>query len=98
MLSRLALGASTLHPAPFDLAGPTLGVEVTRGDRKLPIAEVPNLAGGDRVGTGEARLQGRDAAQISTPPGSTADSKAQEPTAQSKNAETAAKSASGYAH
>jgi len=37
------------QPAPFDLAGPNLQVTVTRGDRTLPIAEVPNLAAGDRV-------------------------------------------------
>jgi hypothetical protein len=49
MLGQLALGASGLNAAPFDLAGPTLEVEVTRGERTLPAAEVPNLAGGDRV-------------------------------------------------
>lgn len=36
-------------PAPFDLAGPTVEVEVTRGDSTLPAAQVPNLAPGDRV-------------------------------------------------
>jgi hypothetical protein len=36
-------------PAPFDLSGPTLEVKVTRGDTTLPIAEVPNLAPGDRL-------------------------------------------------
>lgn len=46
----LALAASTAAaPAPFDLAGPTLEVTVTRGERTLPIAEVPNLAEGDRL-------------------------------------------------
>ncbi|HEY2781524.1 MAG TPA: hypothetical protein VGI90_12140 [Steroidobacteraceae bacterium] len=36
-------------PAPFDLAGPTLEVRVTRGSNTLPASEVPNLAPGDRV-------------------------------------------------
>jgi hypothetical protein len=35
--------------APFDLAGPTLEVTVTRGSTTLPAAEVPNLAVGDRI-------------------------------------------------
>ena len=35
--------------APFDLAGPDLEVTVTRGHETLPIAEVPNLAVGDRL-------------------------------------------------
>jgi hypothetical protein len=35
--------------APFDLAGPDLQVTVTRGHQTLPIAEVPNLAVGDRL-------------------------------------------------
>lgn len=36
-------------PAPFDLAGPTLDVQVTRGEQTLPISEVPNLASGDHL-------------------------------------------------
>jgi hypothetical protein len=36
-------------PAPFDLAGPTLDVKVTRGAQTLPISEVPNLAPGDHL-------------------------------------------------
>lgn len=36
-------------PAPFDLPGPGLRVTVTRGGVTLPIAEVPDLAPGDRV-------------------------------------------------
>lgn len=36
-------------PAPFDLAGPTLDVVVTRGSTILPASEVPNLAEGDRI-------------------------------------------------
>src|ERR1700731_1156599 len=31
-------------PAPFDLAGPTLEVKVTRGSNTLPASQVPNLA------------------------------------------------------
>jgi hypothetical protein len=47
LLSMSQLGAAA--PAPFDLAGPNLQVTVTRGERTLPIGEVPNLAAGDRV-------------------------------------------------
>jgi hypothetical protein len=35
--------------APFDLAGPDLQVTVGRGAQTLPIAQVPNLAPGDRL-------------------------------------------------
>ncbi|MDE2450370.1 MAG: hypothetical protein KGO22_15455 [Gammaproteobacteria bacterium] len=35
--------------APFDLAGPNLQVTVGRGQETLPIAQVPNLAAGDRL-------------------------------------------------
>jgi len=35
--------------APFDLAGPDLQVTVGRGQQTLPIAQVPNLATGDRL-------------------------------------------------
>ncbi len=49
----LALLASALpsfaQPTQFDLAGPTLEVRVQRGDRTLPIAQVPSLAEGDRL-------------------------------------------------
>jgi len=34
-------------PAPFDLAGPTLDVKITRGTKTLPAPEVPNLLAGD---------------------------------------------------
>ena len=43
------LGAARADVAPFDLAGPHLQVTVTRAGHTLPIAQVPNLAGGDRV-------------------------------------------------
>jgi hypothetical protein len=49
MLALLVLRATSAHAAPFDLAGPTLEVEVTRGGRALPAAQVPSLAVGDRV-------------------------------------------------
>ncbi len=48
----LALASSVAahaDPAPFDLAGPNLEVKVSRGEQTLPIAEVPNLAAGDRL-------------------------------------------------
>jgi hypothetical protein len=41
--------AACADPAPFDLVGPTLQVEVTRAGATLPAAQVPNLASGDRV-------------------------------------------------
>jgi hypothetical protein len=34
-------------PAPFDLAGPTLDVKITRGTKTLPAPQVPNLLAGD---------------------------------------------------
>ncbi len=49
MLALLAWRATSAAAAPFDLAGPTLEVEVTRNMRTLPIAQVPNLAAGDHV-------------------------------------------------
>ena len=49
MPALLALRATSAAAAPFDLAGPTLEVEVTRGARTLPVAQVPNLAVGDRL-------------------------------------------------
>ncbi|MEW6169178.1 MAG: hypothetical protein AB1651_16005 [Pseudomonadota bacterium] len=36
-------------PAPFDLAGPTLDMVITRGKMMLPASEVPHLAEGDRI-------------------------------------------------
>lgn len=35
--------------AAFDLPGPQVEVRVTRGDKQLPIAQVPNLQEGDRL-------------------------------------------------
>jgi hypothetical protein len=48
-ISLLALGTAHADPAPFDLAGPNIEVEVTRGERTLPAAQVPNLSPGDRL-------------------------------------------------
>src|SRR5579862_4385969 len=47
----LAGGIATAgaDPAVFDLAGPTLEVEVTRNGTTLPAAQVPNLEVGDKV-------------------------------------------------
>lgn len=36
-------------PGTFDLNGPKIEVNVTRGDKTLPITEVPNLAVGDKL-------------------------------------------------
>lgn len=36
-------------PAPFELTGPDLRIEVTRGQQTLPIAQVPSLAEGDKL-------------------------------------------------
>ncbi|MFT3967829.1 MAG: hypothetical protein QM690_18310 [Sphingobium sp.] len=38
------------NAAPFDLSGPILRITVTRGGATLPIAQVPSLAEGDRIG------------------------------------------------
>jgi hypothetical protein len=45
----VAAGARAADPAPFDLAGPIVDVTVTRNGSTLPIAQVPNLAAGDRL-------------------------------------------------
>jgi hypothetical protein len=48
-LASFLAAAAHAAPSPFDLAGPVLEARVTRGAVTLPIAEVPNLAVGDRV-------------------------------------------------
>jgi hypothetical protein len=50
-LSALLLLSATLHadPARFDLVGPKVDVHVTRNNRTLPIAQVPNLLPGDKI-------------------------------------------------
>lgn len=46
----LAAALSALaDAAPFDLSGPKLEVKITRAGKTLPIAQVPNLATGDKV-------------------------------------------------
>ena len=49
LVAFLAAIAAHADPAPFDLAGPNLAVTVTRGQKTLPITQVPNLAPGDRL-------------------------------------------------
>jgi len=49
VIALLVAYAVHAEPAPFDLAGPNLSVTVTRGDKTLPITQVPNLAPGDRL-------------------------------------------------
>lgn len=44
-----AVPSASADPAPFELTGPELRIEVTRGERTLPIARVPSLAAGDKV-------------------------------------------------
>ena len=46
ILSAAVLRADT---APFDLSGPRIDVKVARGEKPLPIAQVPNLQPGDRI-------------------------------------------------
>jgi hypothetical protein len=48
----VALMASSVNaadPAPFDLVGPKLQIEVTHAGQTLPISQTPNLAPGDQV-------------------------------------------------
>ena len=45
----LLVAAAQAGPAPFDLAGPVLDVQITRGAKTLPAPEVPNLLAGDRI-------------------------------------------------
>src|SRR5271154_6339569 len=49
LLAVVIISTATAAPAPFDLAGPTLEINVTRGNVTLPAAQVPNLAPGDKV-------------------------------------------------
>src|SRR5712671_5731127 len=50
-LSALLLLSAALQadPARFDLVGPKVDVHVTRNNRTLPIAQVPNLLPGDKI-------------------------------------------------
>jgi hypothetical protein len=49
ILAIIAAATAQADPAPFDLAGPTLDLKITRGAKTLSAAEVPNLVAGDRV-------------------------------------------------
>jgi len=49
ILAIILAATAQAGPAPFDLAGPTLDVKITRGKQTLPASEVPNLAAGDRI-------------------------------------------------
>src|SRR5579872_472732 len=49
LLALVTTSLAAAGPAPFDLAGPTLEINVTRGSATLPASQVPNLAPGDRV-------------------------------------------------
>ena len=49
LLVLLAAGAAHAGAAPFDLAGPNLDVDVTRGAKTLTISQVPNLLAGDEL-------------------------------------------------
>lgn len=44
-----AASPAAADPAPFELTGPDLTIEVTRGQQTLPIAQVPSLAEGDKL-------------------------------------------------
>jgi hypothetical protein len=61
VLVLLVAVAAHADPAPFDLAGPTIEVEVTRAGTTLPVSRVPNLVAGDRVWM-KADLDARDSA------------------------------------
>src|ERR1700761_9039876 len=49
LLAIFTTSLAAAGPAPFDLAGPTLEINVTRGSTTLPSSQVPNLAPGDKV-------------------------------------------------
>lgn len=52
LLALVCISIAHVHaagPAPFDLTGPTIEVTVARGKTRLPIAEVPHLAVGDKL-------------------------------------------------
>jgi hypothetical protein len=49
ILAIILAATAQAGPAPFDLAGPTLDVRITRGLKTLPASEVPNLLAGDRI-------------------------------------------------
>ena len=48
-LLAISSGPALAAPAPFDLAGPTLEVKVTRAGVTLPISQAPDLSTGDQL-------------------------------------------------
>jgi hypothetical protein len=49
LLAAVLVATAHAGPAPFDLAGPGLEVDVTRGALTLPVTRVPTLSAGDRL-------------------------------------------------
>jgi hypothetical protein len=49
ILAIILAATAQATPQPFDLAGPTLDVKITRGATTLPASEVPNLVAGDKI-------------------------------------------------
>jgi hypothetical protein len=49
LLAVCLTAAAHADPARFDLTGPKIDVRVTRGNRTLPISQVPNLQPGDKL-------------------------------------------------
>ncbi len=49
ILATILAATAQADTAPFDLAGPTLEVNITRGAKTLPLSAVPNLVAGDRL-------------------------------------------------
>ncbi len=49
ILAIILAASAHADPGPFDLAGPTLDVKITRGANTLPASAVPNLVVGDHV-------------------------------------------------
>ena len=49
LLLCLTGGYAAADTAAFDLPGPRIDIRVTRGDKSLPISQVPNLQPGDRL-------------------------------------------------
>jgi hypothetical protein len=49
ILAIILAATAQAAPQPFDLAGPTLDVKITRGAMTLPASEVPNLVAGDKI-------------------------------------------------
>jgi hypothetical protein len=49
LLAAVLVATAHAGPAPFDLAGPGLDVDVTRGALTLPVTRVPTLSAGDRL-------------------------------------------------